>query len=536
MNFLKSMLPLSSQKTLIKSTKDYDFYRTIENNVTLSIFKYQNTKLGINAIETLKTLKHPNIIGLVKTKTEKNNTYFMSEEVFCLQDCYDESLVFNFYSLCVLADVLVFLKRCNISHNNLGFSCLFYNANSKVIVGNFEAAGNKNQGNDNFAFTKMVEKVKKDFGKVRAKKQETPIKIHRIVYKKEVPAEALAYKKIDVNPEVNNYYMDMLNATYDGFEDFYESNKPLYDESIYKKFETFVMKFKVLTTDEKLGFIDFLKLNKDNWIEINKIKAIDMFMDDIGTDNEYYKDQILYAILYLNLKSYDKQMNILFCIPDSQLRTFLTANIDNYIDKVTNWDDKIFDSVCLGIKCSDDQLKYDSIVFFGKTSKFISEKNFKELVKLIYTHIKDDKTIEESLLFCKANFDRISTSKIIREEVYRFLVAFLSYSDTRNMTLSTLSKFYKIFDVKKLQLEMIPVLCTLLADKHNQDLCFDLIERIVQHLKENKAKLCVENWSVKKIGKVMNKLSFKIPRFSSSKSKSSTSSVIDQENDWEGEW
>ncbi|KAM0678230.1 hypothetical protein BDAP_001245 [Binucleata daphniae] len=558
MNFLKGLITLSSKKKLVKSTQNYDLFSLTENNVNLSVFKYKVLQNGVNAINILKTLKHPNIINIVKT--DKNNSCFTTEELFCIQEFYKESLTFNYYFMCVLSDVLLFLKRCNVSHNNLGFSCLFYTADCKVIIGNFENAGkNKSEGSDDYMFNKMIEILRKDFenkNRFGGNKKEKMGKIHRIKYKKEVQDYQDKYQYTCNNNDCT--YIDMFNESYDGFEDFYESNKFLYEESVYKKFENFVMKFKVLTIEEKLNFLDLLMNNKDNWIELNKIKAIDLYLDDLGTDNECYKDKILYIILFLELKNYDKHMDILFCIPDSQVRTFLTANLNHYIKKITNWDDKIFNSVCLGIKCSDAQLKHDSIVFFNRIIKKLSDKNIKSLLKIIYTNVKDNKSVEEALLLIKTNFDRIGTVAMLQDEVYRMLIAFLSYSETRNLTLSTLSKFYKLFDLKKLQLEVIPLLCTLLGDKNNQNLCFDLIERILEHLKENKAKLCAEDWSVKKLEKVISKISFKMPSFKKGASRKDKQNEVnkqneldkqneinkqneldkqnDRKNDWDNEW
>ncbi|KAM0687873.1 N-terminal kinase-like protein [Conglomerata obtusa] len=542
MNFFKNILPTSVSKTLVTSTRNYDLYKTTENTATISQFKYKDYKSGLQAITILKTLKHSNIINVVKVKTEKSNTYIKTEYMISLGNFYNESLDFNFSAIGVVANVLVFLRRCAICHNNLSFETLYVNEGGKVILGDFEYAKKDNSSNDNFLLSTMIEKLKKDASNNLFIKKVKKIKIHPMISKDKINFQAIENKNGDNNSDI---IREKLKIYYLGCDDFINYNREFLEKSIYTIFQNNVMKYKILTLAEKSLFLDLILRQKSNLIEIQKIKIVNLLFLDIFTEDQEFRGKLLYLILFLNLKNYDKEIEFLFSINDKQIRCFIVSNANLYIPKVSNWNDKLFQYIITDIKGEDTSCKIECIKLIDKISKFLNNKNLQEVIKLLYSFVKDDKGITEALFFIRNNFERIKTDKSLLDENYKLIVVYLSYDSTRNQTLTILHMFYTYLDFKKLQLEIIPMLCSLLSDANNQDLCFDLILEIIGFLKANKSKLIVENWSVKKLSKVFDKVSFKLPVFMSKKSEKnslqkSTNDVRNNdnkdENEWDDEW
>ncbi|KAM0673475.1 hypothetical protein GVAV_003168 [Gurleya vavrai] len=298
-----------------------------------------------------------------------------------------------------------------------------------------------------------------------------------------------------------------------------------------------------MTKEEKEEFLDLVLQNYDFLVEQAKIKILDLYIYELNTENEKFKSKILYAIFYLNLKNYEKQIEILFRVTDPNIRDFLMSNIDLYIEKISNWNENIFKMLVYDLKSENIILKRNCIVLIQKISLYLNNKNIKEAIKFFYMYVKDEKSVEEVHFFIKNNFDRIKESKGLTEESYRLILTFLSYDKTRNQTLSILYKFYLIFDIKKLQLEVVPILGTLLSDKENQDICFELIESIVKHLKNNSAVLIGNEWGVKKLGKVFNNVSFGMPKFLQKKTvekeinkELNVKKINEKGDDWDTEW
>lgn len=541
MNFFKKVLPVSQPKELIKTFQNYKIYKSKYNHNPCTIFSYTNYKTGIIAIQILKTIKHPNIMIILKTKEEKNNTYIKTELLFFLCDFYHDSISYIHYVLCTLSELIIFMKRCNIAHNNLTLDSFFINSTGKFILCGFEESYKGGNQNDEYMFQMFIEKIRKDLqSDVFKKKNQHNLKF-RTQHQGPKNENDIGHEKtLDFNikdyTRIEDLEDEILNGKYFDSNDFLEKNRDFYEKNIYKRLEKILLRFKLLSDTEKMGFLNFIIANRNDWIEIVKENIITVFIDELQSQNDTYKEKILMMIFELNLKNYNQYIEKLFSILDSQVRLFLLQNIDIYMDKVSIWDNKICENLLLGIKCNDQTLKIESSKFLDKIADKLHDKNIKEIIKTFVGYLKNEESMKIGLGFIRNNGNRIKNDQNIANEAYKLLIAYLTNNSLRQDVLEIIKINYKYFEVSKIQKELLPLLCNYLSDQQTQDLCFDMIELLIKHLKENKENIINKEWGVKKLSKMLSRVSMKLPGIKKDKEDKKSKKESKDENDWDEEW
>lgn len=506
MNYLKKVIINKDSKRLLRKSAFHDVYESETDNSKFTIFHYHDNKIGKNAIEVLKKFKHPNILQIAKCKLEKGNTYVKTGFIINIMEFYEKSYLYMHYVLYSLAEVIEFMSKCDIVHNDIKLENLYCKMDGKLVLTGFEHAKKEASNDDELMFLDLVKRVKDDieFGiftydkKVTKGLYNTNPRIDKIHNEKSNNIDLLECD----NQEV---FETLSEISYTSVKHFLDKNKLICKKNIYFKIEVVFLKFKLLTIHEKQEFINFIVQNENSWILPVKEYFVNIYINEIIPEKSDYNDTILTMILQMNLPNYNIYMEALFELPISQVRMFLLLNYDKYKDKVSNWNAKISKNLIDTIRCSDENLQIESIRFLTKIHSKLESKKLKEVLKSLETVTKNENIWEEALIFANKICKNIESDDSLGREMYRFLVIYLNYACIRNQVLVLVYKIYKHIDIIKVQNELLPTLCSYLSDQNNQEICFDLIEDILGYLRKNKEQLIKGEWCVEKVSNVFKK-------------------------------
>ncbi|EOB14128.1 hypothetical protein NBO_37g0003 [Nosema bombycis CQ1] len=79
--------------------------------------------------------------------------------------------------------------------------------------------------------------------------------------------------------------------------------------------------------------------------------------------------------------------------------------------------------------------------------------------------------------------------------IYKILKNYLINSNKKEMTIDVLGTFYGTFNKYKVSTELLPILCTSLANENLQYKTFPLIDMILKDLKDHKEQIISREWS-----------------------------------------
>lgn len=540
MDLLKKVIANKVKSTLINTTKHTKVYKEGQKEKALTRFIFTSSTTGKTTINHLKQIKHPNILHVVKSKEEKNNTYIKTALLFPIKSLSDGYVSYQHYMISVLSDLIVFLKRCDLSHNGIHMENFYCDGSGRFVLAGFEDARREDSQNDEFMFFEVmkamnIENVKNDKEvRYEFKTSQDGTNQH---------FDNLNEKHIDLDFKTNTsndqIYRALKCTEYTNLEDFINKNQKIFQNNIYNKLENAFVKFKMMSRKDKIHFLDFIIENKHEWINLVKRHIISIFVKEISIDDQVYKNKILTMIFTMDLTNYDEFIELLFTRLDSHVRLFLLHNIDFYIDRVTVWNDKLFENLILGLKCNDVVLQHESIKSINRISKKLDEKNIKETIKSLQYGSRNESIIEMGICFIDNIMENVKKNSSLSKETYRIIFIFMNNDAKRGSVMGLLSRIYDSFDCRKLQCEMLPALCNYLSDEVNQDLCFDLIDNILGFLKENKSEIVKDEWSVKRLGNLINKVNLKMPAFlsrKSSKNEVNSKTKKKDESEWDDNW
>ncbi|TBU11117.1 hypothetical protein CWI38_1376p0020 [Hamiltosporidium tvaerminnensis] len=469
----------TTKKEKIHSTNKYDIYHSTINNQECSIFEYKKEKNYKNKIQEngkackkqnkefidkikkasdlLKNIKHINIIDVIKVSESKENIILYSKKVIPFLFIYTNELnEFNDYVLYKIGLVLDFLhEKCKISHNNIIIESLYVDFNGNIILGDFEefSGAEMCSMNDDYMFKELVYKIKK--------------------------SENIKNNEFSIKGYLN-------------------INEERFDKNFYKKFEMNFIKLNILKEFEKYEFIDWIIQNINELIEIYKKIIINFFVNELFKEYKVeYKMRVIKFVFELKIIEYEEYIEQIFSVLDSNIRLFILKNVDGR--QIKNWTSNTINNISLGIKCNDNNLRRESINFIGKILYNLNDKNIKVVLKAM-SCVTDKEIMKYILQFLNENIDILkSRNEDILKDIYKLVMTYISCEEVRKELLVTIEIFFKYFKLRKIYIELLPIICTMLGDEAIQDSVFDLIENILKFMKENKKELLVKNWNVKSI-------------------------------------
>ncbi|TBU09171.1 hypothetical protein CWI39_0098p0040 [Hamiltosporidium magnivora] len=469
----------TTKKEKIHSTNKYDIYHSTINNQECSIFEYKKEKNYKNKIQEngkackkqnkefidkikkasdlLKNIKHINIIDVIKVSESKENIILYSKKVIPFLFIYTNELnEFNDYVLYKIGLVLDFLhEKCKISHNNIIIESLYVDFNGNIILGDFEefSGAEMCSMNDDYMFKELVYKIKK--------------------------SENIKNNEFSIKGYLN-------------------INEERFDKNFYKKFEMNFIKLNILKEFEKYEFIDWIIQNINELIEIYKKIIINFFVNELFKEYKVeYKMRVIKFVFELKIIEYEEYIEQIFSVLDSNIRLFILKNVDGR--QIKNWTSNTINNISLGIKCNDNNLRRESINFIGKILNNLNDKNIKVVLKAM-SCVTDKEIMKYILQFLNENIDILkSRNEDILKDIYKLVMTYISCEEVRKELLVTIEIYFKYFKLRKIYIELLPIICTMLGDEAIQDSVFDLIENILKFMKENKKELLVKNWNVKSI-------------------------------------
>lgn len=539
MELFKKVIPFKKQTEIINTTNHVKVYKEGTGTSAITRFIFTDTKGGRNAITNLKQIKHPNILAIIKSREGVNDICIKSILLFPISDFINESVPYLHYVISILSDVISFLKRCNLTHNGIMVENFYCNNDGKFILAGFERSMTEESINDDLMFYDILREWE-----VNVKNKEYPVKIDFKFKIKKNPTDVTENDNAVSNVEIDfkkitdrNTIMSIMEKcrNYQKIEDFIDINKDHQKNNIYTKLEHSFIKFKLMSLSNKIDLLDFIIQQRVEWIEPVKNLIIKFFIAEITTKNYNYKTKILIMLFSLNIPNYDLFIEKLFSQPDSVVRLFLLQNLDFYKEKITVWNNKLFENLIVGLKCNDFALQFESIKYINKISTKLNERNVKETIKTLQYGSTSEMIIDEGIYFIDDNIKRIKKSSVLFKEVYKIIFIFMNNDARRGNVIDLLSRMYDCFDCKKLQGEVLPALCNYLSDEIVQDLCFDVISEILGFLKVHKKEIVRTEWSVKTLGNLINKVNFKIPTYNSKPSMDENTKK-DDKNDWTDNW
>ncbi|WUR02846.1 N-terminal kinase-like protein [Vairimorpha necatrix] len=428
------------KEDLLYETPTYKMFSTFLDDKKVTKFVY---KKGVKQYSLLKNIHHDNLISPIKISV-KNNIFY-TQPLFPFIKIYKSSTCkFNEHIFLCLAKSLVFIhEKCQISHNNIETDSLFFTEDGKIVLGGFEKSStniDSSFSSDNIQFSNLMQK----------------------------------YLKINTN-----------------LLDFIKNNK---SSKYFINNEIFLFGFSDQTLENKKDFLEDFKNKKKDFIDLYKLKIIKIFIQDLNKEFENsYKYEIINTIFYIDLENYENILVLLFNVLDTNVRIYLFKNSKLFIDKVENLD-KSFDSLLLGLKIRKNNLRKETINFFKNNETKFCEINKIKILETMYEFITEPEDILLVLKYVKtSNINENVDCKT--DIIYRMCKNYLKIPSVRNETLNVIQIYYKSFNKNKVSTELLPLICTYLADEKLQTSTFLIIENILTDLKCHKEKIISKDWS-----------------------------------------
>ncbi|KAI5168429.1 hypothetical protein PAEPH01_0121 [Pancytospora epiphaga] len=242
--------------------------------------------------------------------------------------------------------------------------------------------------------------------------------------------------------------------------------------------------------EKKRNFIENVLESKDEILQriINTI--IHLLIDDISrSENEEYKIFVLDSLRKLDGELLTLFSKNLFSILDSPVRMYLlqqNSGLGNLNECV--------DEICLGLRVKEKTMKIATIDFIFKNEYIFNTVSFSSILRSMHEYIVDT----ESVSAICVRMVHLKRSDVYKP-IYKLLTHFILLGKVRVLVFKCTEAFFSEFDKYKVSTELLPLLCSHLADPDSQDACFSLVEKILLFLKENRNELRAREWSIKNI-------------------------------------
>lgn len=279
---------------------------------------------------------------------------------------------------------------------------------------------------------------------------------------------------------------------------------------IFKTDEAFLLNAKI---EEKRELFDRILPNKDILPQITVKYLFNVFLKDAHRDqNKEYKAEVVDFLGSLDDKWFYDSVKNLFSILDSTIRNCILVKFMN--QKFSTGDlDALASDLSLGLQVKDKTTKKLSIDFVFNHEFNIDAFNF--LLDSMHTCTDS----ESMVLICDYLMagDYSKSAKSLYNLLHKFLIS------EKNVLLvyKCIDKYCACFDKVKMTKEMLPILCSKLVDKENQEYCFALVEKILNLLRSHKDEIQGKDWTLKSIKNIFlkktdhsNKFEERVSKFS----------------------
>ncbi|EPR79333.1 hypothetical protein SLOPH_1841 [Spraguea lophii 42_110] len=443
MFFLKKVF---SSKKKLSPTQYLEFceFSTVKyKGLESSYFKYTTFNPN-NMVNILKKIRHDNIIKILNTE-RVGSTFKIYTPVVYTFIYNNRYKLYNDYILYNLAKVIIFLnEKCNIAHNNIKMDSLFVNDAGILILGGFEKSTNQKACNDK-----------------------------RMFYDLEINRNKKSVEEIICECEDN----------------------------IFIEIENRCVTFPVLKLNDKRTLVDKILRNdgkytvdKKYFIENNvfpetvKNYLLGLYVPELNLESKeseeqlkLYKDRILKLIIFLDLDSYDLQIEKIFGVLDSNVRSFVLKNIDFFINKTSLWNSKsIFKSLSLGLKVKN--LRVDTINSFSKILKFLEKKRVKELLKILLQEANKE-ILQITCNFLEENIEYLC--EMDEEGLFKLIIYYLPKD--HNRVLEIIDNSFDKLEMERI-VQLLSILCSTLPE-YNDNKIFQTIINILYFVKEHREEL-----------------------------------------------
>lgn len=251
--------------------------------------------------------------------------------------------------------------------------------------------------------------------------------------------------------------------------------------------------FGSLSLERKREFIARILENREEFIERIRRSIIMLWLENITKiSDEKYKLFVMESIF-----SFDSALALslskeLFSILDTPIRLYLLRHL-----RPAGPLDACVQEACLGLKVKTRSLRTETISFLFRHEKFFSTKSFAQILSSIRSDIHDP---DSANLVCLELLRlRRPLPEALAQPLYPLLVHLLHVCSCKSSCYKCIELYFTGFDMAKVSSELLPMLCSRLAEQESQDSCFRIVEKILSFLKQHKGEMATSSWPVKTI-------------------------------------
>lgn len=252
-----------------------------------------------------------------------------------------------------------------------------------------------------------------------------------------------------------------------------------------------------LKSENKIQLFDRILPNKSILPEMTIKYLFEIFLlDTEQSSNKAYKANALDFLNSLDESWFADNRAKLFSILDSTVRNYALCKFMNSNLTATE-NDAIVSDLSLGLMVKDKVAK-------KLTIDFLFQNQFSnEAMNYLLDSMRSCTDSDSIALICQYLLDKdYQTSG---KQIYKLLRAFLDADKNVLVLYKCIDKYCGQFEKIKVTKEMLPVLCSRLVEKENQEFCFALVERILKVLRNHKEEIQGKDWSLKSIKNIFGK-------------------------------
>jgi hypothetical protein len=444
--FFKKLLLLGAKKeSLVHTASTYRLYDTTHNDM-------RATKIALDSsvapYEFLKKIKHDNLIRPIKIDARKNT--LLTARLYPFRQLYRREMVeFNKYCLYKIALAVRFLHhQCRTAHNNIGLDSLFMDEDGRIVLGGFEKSRRSSLFDEDLMMLSNL--VSEAVG--------IDMSMHRFIESRGLCTEL---------------FFD-LEVAFFGYRSF--------------------------STEQKLGLISALDANRSEMIDLYRRRISFMVYGDLSRDvPKDFKLLVVQFIIDFDVRDFGELLVPLFSVLDSCVRLYLLRNSARYICRVSTLD-PVADSLSLGLKCKEIEIKEETILFISRNLRLLSSKALQQMVEVMHEYISDDVGVVLVLDFLTSARPTFRDSDV----VYRMLCKYLLQSGCKLEVLGAIEALHPTMDTYRLGTELLPLLCGYLSDARLQPAVFALLEKILWHLKEHRGEMISKEWRLRGLAELFS--------------------------------
>jgi len=485
--------------------------------------------------DIFRSIKHPNILPIYKITTHSVYTKKLIPLEEIKNDKFKE---YNEYLVCKLRDTVTFIhEELNLDCNRITEKGLFVDTNGNLVLGDFQeyTVNKEKESIINKEKESIIDKEKESIidkkdsitnkkGSIKADStrqsstedsEESTDEISdwsstdRISRSSDTDDARIVNSTSQKGNRTNQgNRTDHYNKTGRGNRDMEMVNQ--ISKSIANKdlneIKDYSEVFKILEnpedliqkeTNEKREIAKNILKNRDCYPIPIKRNVLKLFLDDISdkkNDNNDYKVYIANLLLEFDEKLFREYAKSLFGIMNTSIRLILLEKLKN-LENLSEF----LNELCLGLQVKERNLKSRTIQYIFDSEATFSNKDFITIFGIIQKSVTDEESIEE-ICIRLIKMKRNDLSK----PIYKLLNRFLELNKARGAVLRCLLKYYDTFDMYKISVELLPLLCSQLSYAEDQDTCFQLVDKVLEHLRNHKEKIRSKDWSLKKITKIFS--------------------------------